>query len=266
VSQKPDIRNLTWVDHDDVVGLNFIRRQEHYHFRQHHRQGLRSAIMEVIAKEDVHIERKGLPKDGLRWFPRAVPRQMLRIFRTRFNDVRPVFEEIKRIKTMERYLTRRHMMVSQEFIVHYRMGDSWQIVLCGLQDYVEGTIIDPWGQLPEIQYGEVAAFIRRIKRLAAKERLMPDLAGIGNLMLNREGQLVLVDINNVSDIYFDDKIRLDEKAYPVCDKSVEALSILETELCRKTIDAGQPLYAHFLEPRRMRMAAKLERDFRRSRG
>jgi hypothetical protein len=263
MAAKEDIRSLSWIDHDDIVGLNFIRDQGRYHFRQHHRQGLRSAIMEVIAQKDVQIERTGSPKGGMRWYPRATPKKMLRIFRTHFDDVQPVFAEIQRIQTMERYLTTRHMTVSQEFIVHYHNRGRWEIVLCGLQAYVDGSIIDPWGRLPAMPLKEARAFIDRIKQLAAKARLIPDLAGIGNLMLTRKKELVLVDINNVSDIHFDDRIRLDEKGYPVCDKSVEALAILERTLCKRAIDREEPLYAHFLEAQRMQQVADVERRFRR---
>jgi len=89
---KPDL------NHDDILSLNFIKDAGTFLFRRHYRSGLRSHIMEMVRRSDVEAERKGIPADGIRIFPKAQPRKMLRIFKTRFRDLRAAQEEIRRVK------------------------------------------------------------------------------------------------------------------------------------------------------------------------
>jgi hypothetical protein len=54
---------------------------------------------------------------------------------------------------------------------------------------------------------------------------------------------------------------LDDKGYPVCDKSIEAISILEQKLLDKPIDKTETLYKIFLDPQRMKDVSDLEEKF-----
>ena len=98
-----DIRDKLYIDHKDVLGLNFIRDPGTYIYRRHYRQGMRSHIMEVLDLKDVENETKGIVIDGLKLYPRAQPLKMLRIFRTRFNALKNAEEEVRRVKTIETY-------------------------------------------------------------------------------------------------------------------------------------------------------------------
>ena len=61
-----DIRDKPYIDHKDVLGLNFIKDPGIYIYRRHYRQGLRSHIMEVLDPKDVENETKGIIIDGLK--------------------------------------------------------------------------------------------------------------------------------------------------------------------------------------------------------
>jgi hypothetical protein len=75
------------------------------------------------------------------------------------------------------------------------------------------------------------------------------------------GQIKLVDINNISRVHFDTTIRLDDRGYPVCDKSIEALAMLERKILGHPIDGNDPIYRTFLISQRMEAVAALERQF-----
>jgi hypothetical protein len=90
---------------------------------------------------------------------------------------------------------------------------------------------------------------------------VPDLAGVGNLILTRSGAIKLVDINNISRVTFDPKIRVDDRGYPVGDKSIEALCLLEKKLLGKPINKGDPIYKTFLDPERMKDVKAAEEAF-----
>ena len=95
-------------------------------------------------------------------------------------------------------------------------------------------------------------FIDKLKMLILEAGYVPDLAGVGNLLLTRSGHIKLVDINNISHVSFEPKIHLDDRGYPVCDKSIEALSLLETELLGRPIPRDDPIYNTYLDSNRMR--------------
>jgi hypothetical protein len=80
-------------------------------------------------------------------------------------------------------------------------------------------------------------------------------------LITPAGDIKLVDINNISKVYFTTDIRLDDKGYPVCDKSIEAVSMLEKELLGKPIDYTEKLYRIFLDPQRMKDVGALEDKF-----
>ena len=94
--------------------------------------------------------------------------------------------------------------------------------------------------------------------------LIPDLAGDGNLILTDAGDIKLVDINNISPVSFSPDIYLDDKGYPVCDKSVEALYEIEKSLAGHSPDPSDRLYKTFFDPGRMFSVSAIERDFHRS--
>ena len=287
-----DIRDKPSIRHDDVVSLNFINAASPFFFRKHFRQGLRSHVMEILNHSDVQIENNGVVIDGARWFPRAKPTNMLRIFRTRLATVDRALEEIARVKVVEQYLGPDFIAESSEFLVDYHGSDGASIMLCGFQAYVEGEILDPWGLLDgaglllslyaslhkagersdshRIQWirnaqEKGARFVRQIKQMIADVKHIPDLAGAGNLVVPRTGEIRLVDINNISRVTFDADIRLDDKGYPVCDKSIEALSLIETKFLGQPFDREDLLYRTFLDPARKRAVTIKEELFYRSR-
>ena len=287
---QKDIREKDSIDHEDVVALNFVRNPGAYFFRRHFRQGLRSHIMEVLDPDDLARERRGVLKNGIRWFPRATPLKMLRIFRRKFQPAASAFEEARNFELIKAYLPPGSYAMSSEFLVDYRLADRCDILLCGLQEYVPGSQLDPWGisedkglarlvavmqaqagsdnkmappQLERAIRKHAAAFIDGIRRMISDAGHVPDLAGIGNLLVTPAGRLKLVDINNISRIRSDPVIPVDDKGYPVCDKSIEAIALLQKNLIGRPIDPQDRLYRTFLAPDRMRKAAALERAFRR---
>ncbi len=278
-----DIREKPSLTHEDVVSLNFIRSPGRYFFRRHYRMGLRSHIMEVLDPAEVDLEKRGLIKDGIRRFPRARPKRMLRIFRTKFASLKDAEQEIERVKMVQHYLSPEFVARSEEFLVDYRKDNASEILLCGLQAFVEGEILDPWtpaerhpieGLLRRINQGvsptpylvekairNILEFVARIKAMVQGGGHVPDLAGVGNLLLTRKGDVMLVDINNISRIRFDERVPLDDRGYPVCDKSIQALFLLEKKSQGQTLSKQDPLYEHFLNPARMHMVRELERQF-----
>jgi len=270
-----DIRDKPSIGHEDVVALNFIASRTPYVFRKHFRQGLRSHIMEILDPLDLQAERAGTLIDGVRWFPKAKPRRMLRIFRSRLPTLAKALNEIQRVKTVERFLAPDCMATSVECILDYRIADRWELVLCGFQEYVPGVILDPWAILgetdllpslhDELQGREEETgpdgkawidtvrkkgrtFVDRVKRMVAEAGTIPDLAGAGNLIVTAAGEIRLVDINNISPVACDGSISLDEKGYPVGDKSIEALFLIQEKVAGRPIDRQEGLFKHFFDP------------------
>lgn len=285
---QEDPRDKPSLTHDDVVALNFVRAPGIYVYRRHYRAGLRSHIMQVLVREEVDRERTGVLADGVLRFPKARPLKMLRIFRTRFRNLREAGEELSRFKVIETYLAPLHMARSNEFLVDFTGRGQRELLLCGLQEYMEGETINPWNRLddkelaslkermpdlesPESQKEWIAnvraraeGFVRRLKQLISKAGYVPDLAGSGNLILTPSGLIKLVDINNISRISSGSSIPLDDRGYPVCDKSVEALSMLEKNLVNRPLDPQDEIYKIFISPARMDKVRALEMQFHRT--
>ena len=283
-----DIRDKPSIRHADVTGLNFIRSSGPHVFRRHFRQGLRSHIMEILHRADVVLEDQGTVVDGLRRYPTARPTYMLRIFRTRLPSLEDAMAEIARVNVVARHLGAQFAAASSEFVVDYHGPQGPCILLCGLQAYVSGEILDPWRLLgparllPELydslhgaapqdcghraSWLEAArrkadGFVRAVKTMIAEEHQIPDLAGAGNLVVTAAGEIKLVDINNISPVVFDEAIPLDDKGYPVSDKSIEALALIEEKLLGRPMDRDETLYGFFLDPARRRKVAAAEASF-----
>jgi hypothetical protein len=284
-----DPRNKSRLTHQDILSFNFIRSSAPFVFRRYYRSGLRSHIMEVLRAEDVEKEKQGIVVDGLKRFPRATPSKMLRVFRTRFRDFREAQEELRRVKIVETFLAPEHMALSNEFLVDFTGMETRDFLLCGLQEYVHGEILDPWSPLdgrhllplfhrmgggtdgpPGSHRDEswlrtlkekTLEFVKRIRAMILEARHVPDLAGVGNLIITPSGSIRLVDINNISRVSFDSTITLDDRGYPVCDKSVEALSLLEQGLLGIPLEPGDSIYKTYLDPERMKEVRALEYRF-----
>ena len=263
---ETDFRLLEHPRHEDVIDLNFIRPENDYFFRKHYKQGLRSHILEMLHKEDVRRENHGLVVDGVRIFPRARPLKMLRIFKSRFPTLEDALEDTHRIKIAEKYLPPTSIARSNEFIVEYRIGARTEIVLCGLQEFVEGQVLDPWSPVPVPAIAGAEVFFEGVRAMIANAGLIPDLAGVGNLLITPQKTIKLVDINNILKIDCQSQISLDDKGYPACDKSVEALALLEHKLLAKPLKPVDPLYRNFLDGKRMQRVRELELEFHRSLG
>jgi hypothetical protein len=286
-----DIRDKSIIRHEDVIALNFIRDTGNYVFRRHHLNGLRSHIMEVLAIEDVKKETQGVIVNGIQRFPMAKPVKMLRIFRKRFSGFEEILDEIRRFQIVGKYLSSIHLAMSEEFIVDYRMGKNRDILLCGLQEYVEGECLDPWtvqknnclenlaeklaespgrgeffsksGLIRRIGKS-VESFVIQVKKMIREARCVPDLAGNRNILVTCEGHVKLVDINNISYISSDGCVLMDDFNYPVCDKSIEALSLIEQKLLGRRIEKTDPVYMSFLNPERLREIDRLTIRFQKS--
>jgi len=278
-----DPRGTTSFTGENVRRLNFINESPSHHFRRHFRQGLRSHIFEVLDAEDVLKETQGEIRGGTRWFPRAVPKQMLRILRTRFASLDQVLDEVNKYSMILKFLGPELMAVSQEFIVEHQGGDGPEILLCGLQEYVKGEVLDPWnlqGDRPLDNFfqmhfpGEICAkewvtkalesistFVGQTKNMIADEGYIPDLAGNGNLLITAQGDLKLVDINNIIEAHCNDDIFLDDRNYPSCDKSVEVLAILEQKILKNNKFLDDCLYRHFFTLERRERVRQLEETF-----
>ena len=283
-----DIRDRPALKQNDILKLNFTRSPGSYVYKRHYRAGLRSHIMEVHHRKDWEKGETGVIEDGLTRFPRARPLKMLRIFRARFKNLNEAEEELRRVKIIEAYLAPNHLASSEEFLVSYRINRRWELLLCGLQEFVEGEILDPWDRFedqdlafifshlaPETHKNtdmETSIWIRtvrkkaeyligKLKKMISKTRHVPDLAGIGNLLLTRSGDIKLVDINNISTISFNNTIQLDDRGYPVCDKSVEALFLLEQKFMSRPSLKESHIYRTFLDPNRMNEVKAIEEAF-----
>jgi hypothetical protein len=244
--------------------------------------------MEVLKKEEWEQEERGVIRDKLMWFPRARPLKMLRLFRTRFRNLDEAEEELRRVKVILSYLGPTHLAPSEEFLVSYQVLGQTELLLCGLQEYVDGEILDPWSSFddnhlaflftrlyPDNQESiatetdqwirtvrkKAEIFIEKIKEMILEVNLVPDLAGIGNLLLTRNGDIKLVDINNVSNVLFGDTIQLDDRGYPVCDKSIEALFRLEQDFIGPSNFSESDIYRVFLDPQRMKEVNDIQDAF-----
>ena len=283
-----DIRDRPFIGHAEIIGLNFINSATPYRFRKHFRQGLRSHIMEILDPLDLHTEQAGTVIDGVRWFPRAKPRRMLRIFRSRLPTLDKALNEIQRVKTVENYLAPDYMATSVECIVEYRLADRRELLLCGFQEYVRGGILDPWTILGEADllpalYDELEheeegtepdreswvgaarqtarEFVQRVKRMVVEAGCIPDLAGAGNLIVTAAGEIRLVDINNISRFALDGSIYQDEKGYPVCDKSIEALFLIQEKVAGMPVDRQEALFKQTFDPQRWKQVRAKEAQF-----
>jgi hypothetical protein len=244
--------------------------------------------LEVLSEEDVENEKDGVVIDGAKWYPRAEPLKMLRIFRTRFHDLTEAEEEVERVKMIEFYLGPDNFARSEEFLVDYYRNSKRELLLCGLQEYVQGAILDPWDRLDDSHLISILrrisfetfedaetsgkdwvrevrkkadTFITKIKKMIIEANHVPDLAGIGNLLLTRDGDIKLVDINNISTVTFDSVIKVDDRGYPVCDKSIESLSLLEQGLLERPLREDDLIYTTYLEVDRMDEVDALEKEF-----
>ena len=275
-----DIRNKTAIDHADIIALNFIRSSAPYFFRKHFRQGLRSRIIEILTPIDITNEKTGITRRGVRRFPRAIPRNMFRIFRTRLKNLAEAWGEIERFKIVSHYLAPDFLAHSYEFIVDYKGPQGFEPMLCGFQEFIDGEVVDPWtilsaetllptlyntmserglvNSLPEDEWIAVARrkgaeFVEKIKSMVTYSGFIPDLAGVGNLRIKTGGEICLVDLNNISPVNSDASIALDEKGYPVSDKSIESLSLIEEKIVGHPVDMGEVLYKRFLNNHRKRL-------------
>jgi hypothetical protein len=244
--------------------------------------------MEVLKWRDWEQEEKGVVKDMLTWFPKARPIKMLRLFRSQFRSRDEAEEELRRVKVILSYLGPNHLAPSEEFLVSYQVLGQTEILLCGLQEYVDGEILDPWTRFdndhlaflftrmePDNQQERVTQtdqwikvvrkkmknFIEKNKEMILGANLVPDLAGIGNLLLTRNGDIKLVDINNVSNVSFGTTIQLDDRGYPVCDKSIEALFRLEQDFVGPSNYSESDIYRTFLDPQRMKEVNAIQDAF-----
>jgi hypothetical protein len=278
-----DIRDIPSLDGAEVVQLNFIRDSGKYYFRKHNRQGMRSHVLEVLSAQDLLKETSGEIIDGIRLYPRAIPKYMLRILRTRFTTLQEALNEIKTYSLVLKFLGAECVALSNEFIVEYTGTGKSEIVLCGLQEYVRGAIFDPWGLVGQAPletfyqsripgegpdnkrtakgFESIATFVTRMRKMITESGYITDLAGNGNLILTSNGDFKLVDINNILQVSKDDTILLDDKGYPSCDKSIEVLWILEDKILKTADLADDPLYKHFLSVDRSKKVRGLEKEF-----
>jgi hypothetical protein len=283
-----DIRDKLRLTHQDVLALNFIRTPCPYIFRRHYRTGLRSHIMEVLDPVDVKREREGLFLEGVKHFPKTEPKKMLRIFRTKFSSLKSAEEELRRVKIIAGFLAPEHMAMSNEFLVDYKRGRRKDCLLCGLQEYVKGETVNPWTGLDRTQLisffhrmvpkrsdafdesGEkwlhkvrqhAETFVGKIRDMILNANTVPDLAGAGNLILTPTGHIKLVDINNISRVPFNTTIPVDDRGYPVCDRSIEALYLLEEKLLQTPPLKEDTIYSIFLDPGRTKAVRAIEKAF-----
>ncbi len=287
-----DIRDKAYINQDDILALNFIKGTGSFVFRRHFRQGLRSHVVELLKSSDVELEKSGCEIDGLRWFPKAKPYKIFRIFRTRLKTLGNALREIDHVKLVERYLFPDFLARSNEFIVDYISPEGPDLMLCGLQEYVDGEIIDPWSVLDQTSFlpalhdnlgkrvgahtadsadrkdrwvrnarDKGGLFIEKVKKMFYETGHIPDLAGVGNLIMGGSGIIKLVDINNICKASYESTLQLDDRGYPVFDKSVEALCLLEKKLLDREIDKKEKIYKSLFDTDRKKEADRLAAIF-----
>ncbi len=267
----------------EVKRLNFIRDSSKFHFRRYYRQGLRSHIFEILDQKSIVKEAIGEIRNGVHWFPPAVPRHMLRILRTRFDNLQQALCEIEKYDLLLKSLGPELIARSTEFVVSYTGAKKPDLVLCGLQEFISGTALDPWalygayplqtffmshfgknGPFEKWQPRILEAFklfIDRTRRMVSQSGIIPDLAGNGNLIISPSGNLKLVDINNIIPIDPGGPVLLDDKGYPSADKSMEVLFILEKRILASSGVTRDPLYAPFRVPERLEDVKVFQKRF-----
>ncbi|MFH2092246.1 MAG: hypothetical protein ABIJ31_07775, partial [Pseudomonadota bacterium] len=254
-----DIRDRKNLSGEEIKSLNFINGSGPYCFRKYYRSGLRSHIFEVLLVEDMHKETNGIIENGVRIFPRACPEKVFRIFRKRFATSEQIVQEIHKYNILLDVLGPDLIALSEEFMVEYTNAGGNTILLCGLQEYIKGEILDPWkifgktyiqdlhSLMPchaatrenfvQTATKNIERFVTKIRQMIIENGYIPDLAGIGNLILTPDGTLKLVDINNIVQINYDKTVPIDDKGYPSCDVSVQVLHILEQKLLNTDLSA-----------------------------
>ena len=290
MNDPADIRDRRHLTDQDILTLNFIKTDVPFVFRRHYREGLRSHIFEVHDPESVALEKYGVTENGIRIFPRSAPFAMLRLMRYRFHSAGEALAEIERFHTMRGFLTTDFVADSEEFLVDYRIHGRMELLLCGFQEYVAGEIFDPWAferypatlssladQVLSLQDTGMTKrgfldlleqngrqFVKASKRMMDQAGLIPDLSGVGNLILTKDACFKLVDINNISRVRFSPDVYIDDKGYPVCDKSMEVLAILEEhffDIPRTHLVQKDPVYRLFLDPGRLDRVREKEKAF-----
>ncbi|MBT3388393.1 MAG: hypothetical protein HN417_10710, partial [Desulfobacula sp.] len=99
-----DIRDRSYLTESEILKLNFINDSSNYIFRKYYRSGLRSHVLEILTAKDVLKETQGEITQGVRMFPRAKPKKILRILRNRFKNKKTVFQEIKKYHLLLKFL------------------------------------------------------------------------------------------------------------------------------------------------------------------
>lgn len=274
---ESDVRHKATLLHEDIVSLNFIRHPCPYFFRHHYREGLRSRLLQIINKSDLRIEIDGRFHDGIHLYPVAQPIAMLRIFKKQFPSYEDIKQEIAHYKLLQKWLPASLYAVSWEFMVNYLLDGHSETLLCGLQEYVAGEPIDPWRENPLQQMKSITqgqrhsnldtalenmkTFIGAMQKMISRSDLIPDLAGVGNLVVTPHGDIKLVDINNISRLNTSHKILVDDKGYPVTDKSMQALYLLEKKVLSKPNLSGKQFYKKYLDPQRVKDVKDIEFAF-----
>jgi hypothetical protein len=258
---KENIRIKEYPENDDIIKLNFIKSDSPYHFRRHIHYGLRSHIIQVLKKTDVDIENQGIRIDGILNYPRAKPISLLRIYRENFQTYDDFKNESYKINLIEKYLGNENMAKSHEFVVDYNINGKNEILLCGFQKYIDGDGVDPWSLYIDVSSEKGKQFTNKIKKMISEEGYIPDLSGYQNIRKDSEGNLVLVDINNVSKVKFDNKIQIDSTGFPTVDVSIEVLSLLEKKIVGE-IDSTEILYKHFLNEFRKNDVHAIEKEWK----
>jgi hypothetical protein len=100
--------------------------------------------------------------------------------------------------------------------------------------------------------------------MMAHDQLVPDLAGARNLIATGDGLLRLVDINNIRRLVFSDPIPLDDKGYPVMDKSIEALDLLVRHLLQRDELRRDKTFRRYFTPDRLARVRAAEAHFEQS--
>lgn len=276
-----DIRDIKHATPEEITDLNFLHLTDQYVLRRHNYQGLRSHVFQILKTDDVRKANEGVIKEGIKKYPQATPLNILRIMRKKFKSLDDVLAEIRKYKLIEKYFDADSYAKSQEIVVDYNHGGKNKVMLIGIQDYVEGFRLNPWSTIIGLHIVDflkisgiknidetvsqirknVADFVQLLKDFILKTRHIPDLAGIGNIMLKRDGTIVLVDINNISEVSFSDHIYVDDFGYPIVDRSIEAIFCLDKFSMPDEYDRNCFLYQEFLSNRRCKKVDAIEKDF-----
>ena len=136
--------------------------------------------------------------------------------------------------------------------------DLWRRLLAE----TSGAVDTPPAEFYRLLNVQVSRFVRQVRAMMDRDGLIPDLAGVRNLLVTHGPRVLLVDINNIHPVVFDAQVPLDDKGYPVLDRSIDALERLGRVFLGRSMLSVETDYRLFFSRERQSRVRELEARFR----